>query len=127
MNLEQICDTIDLDKRDFSLALVSPREKTLAWLTEFWSLKGLDQYRNYIPEENTVLVIPNLDRFSEVGSLEQFLNEMKPKLLVAELCRFHASLADFAQPPSKEAFDEFFEITLRDSASIRFMSDFENL
>jgi hypothetical protein len=127
MNTQQLCDTIDLAKRDCSLVLVSPKESLLEWLSVFWKRKGLDKYRNYIPEENTVLVIPNMDRFSEVGSLEQFLDEMKPKLLFAELGRFHASPEDFGRPLTKDAFDEFFDIALRDSASIHFMSDFKNL
>jgi len=127
MDIQQLCDTIDLAKRDFSLVLVSPKDKLLEWLHPFWQMKGLEQYRNYIPEENTVLVIPNIDRFSAVGSLEEFLDEMKPKLLVAELGRFHASLAEFGRPVTKETFDELFDIGLRDAASIHFMSDFNNL
>jgi hypothetical protein len=127
MNIQQLCDTIDLAKRDFSLVLVSPKEALLEWLSAFWKRKGLEQYRNYIPEENTVLVIPNMDRFSEVGSLGRFLDEMKPKLLFAELGRFHASPEDFGRPLTKEMFDGFFDIALRDSASIRFVSDFKNL
>ena len=127
MNMQHLCDTIDLPKRDFSLVLVSPKEKLLEWLRAFWKRKGLEQYRNYIPEENTVLVIPNMDRFSEVGSLGRFLDEMKPKLLFAELGRFHASPEDFGRLLTKEMFDGFFDIALRDSASIRFVSDFKNL
>ncbi len=127
MNIEQLCNTIDLAKRDFSLVLVSTKGTLLEWLGAFWKRKGLEQYRNFIPEENTVLVIPNMDRFSEIGSLEQFLNEMKPKLLFAELGRFHASPEDFGRPLTKETFDEFFDIALRDSASIRFVSDLKNL
>jgi len=55
------------------------------------------------------------------------MDEIKPKLLFAELGRFHASPDDFGRPLTKETFDEFFDIALRDSASIRFMSDFKNL
>jgi hypothetical protein len=127
MNMQLLCDTIDLAKRDFSLVLVSPKEALLEWLGEFWKRKGLEQYRNYVPEENTVLVIPNMDRFSEYHYFEQFLDNMKPKLLFAELARFHATPDEFGRPLTKDAFDEFFDIALRDSASIRFVSDFKNL
>ncbi len=127
MNIKHICDTIDLDNRDFSLVLVSPKETLLEWLGAFWKRKGLEQYRNYIPEENTVLIIPSIGRFSEVGSLGQFLDEMKPKLLFAELVRFDASPEEFGRPLTKSTFDETFDIALRDSASIHFMSDLNNL
>jgi hypothetical protein len=127
MNFQHLCDTIDLAKRDFSLVLVSPKEKLLNWFSAFWKRKGLDKYRNYIPEENTVLVIPNIDRFSEVGSLEQFLDGLKPKLLFRDLVRFRASAEDFGRPLTKETFDEFFDVALRDSASITYISDFKNL
>jgi hypothetical protein len=127
MNGKDLSDTIDLSKRDFSLVLVSPKEKLLEWLRTFVKLKRLEKYRVYVPEENTVLIIPNMDRFSEPGWLRQFLDEMKPKLLFAELGRFHASPEDLGYPLTKETFDEFFNIALRDSASIRFMSDFKNL
>ena len=92
-----------------AMAIQGPKEALLEWLSAFWKRKGLEQYRNYIPEENTVLVIPNMDRFSEVGSLGQFLDEMKPKLLFAELGRFHASPEDFGRPLTKDTFDEFFD------------------
>jgi hypothetical protein len=127
MYFQQLCDTIDLAKRDFSLVLVSPKETLLGWLSAFWKQKGLEKHRNYIPEENTVMVIPNIDRFSEIGSLEQFLDELKPKLLFRDLVRFRASPEDFGRPLTKETFDEFFDIALRDSASIHFISDFKNL
>ena len=128
MNSQALCDTIDLAKRDFSLILVNPREAFLEWVNAFVKLKGLEVYRMCIPEENTVLVIPNRDRFSYQSCFEDFLNEMKPKLLLAELSRIHkASPEEFGHPITKETFDKFFEIALRDSASIRFMSDFKEL
>ena len=127
MNIQQLCDTIDVAKRDCSLVLVSPKVTLLEWLDAFWKSKGLDHYRNYVPEEDTVLIIPSIGRFSEVGALDSFLDEMKPKMLFAELDRFHANPEDFGRPLTKETFDEFFDIALRDSASIHFMSDFKNL
>ena len=128
MNSQALCDTIDLAKRDFSLILVKPREAFLEWVNAFVKLKGLEVYRMCIPEENTVLVIPNRDRFSYQSCFEDFLNVMKPKLLHAELSRIHkASPAEFGHPITKETFDKFFEIALRDSASIRFMSDFKDV
>ncbi len=54
-------------------------------------------------------------------------DEMKPKLLFSELGRFHASPEDFGCPLTKETFDEFFNITLRNSASFPSISDFKNL
>lgn len=127
MNEKDLFDTIDFAKRDFSLVLVSPKDKLLERLRPIWEQKGYGQYRNYVPEENTVLVIPNIDRFTKPGSLQEFLDGMKPKLLFAELGRFHASPDEFGHPLTKETFDEFFDIALRDSASIRFLSDFRNL
>ena len=127
MNIQQLCDTIDLDKRDFSLVLVSPKETILEWLGAFWKRKGLEYYRNYIPEENTILVIPSIGRFSKYGVLESFLDEMKPKLLYRELVRFHVSPEECGRPLTKSTFDETFDIALRDSTSIHFMSDFKNL
>jgi hypothetical protein len=128
MNCDFLCDTIDFDRRDFSLVLVSPKKKFLEWLNAFVKQKGLEAYRLYIPEENTVLVIPNIDRFSEPGQLEEFLDVWKPKLLLAELSRFaDAGPEDFGHAITKESFDEFLEIALRDSASIRFVTDFKKL
>lgn len=127
MNINDLTDTIDFEKRDFSIVLVSPKEKLLEWMRPFWNRKGYGPYRNYVPEENTVLIIPSMERFSEPGSLQHFLDEMKPKLLYAELGRFHASPEDFGHPLTKDTFDEFFDVALRDSNSIHFVSDFKKL
>lgn len=128
MNIDALSDTIDFASRDFSLLLVSPKQPLLEWLRTFMVAKQLEAYRLYIPEENTVLVIPNRDRFAEPNSFDEFLNYMKPKLLRLELTRFcNATAEEFGKPMTTETFDEFFKIAIRDSAAIRFMSDFKGL
>jgi hypothetical protein len=125
MQAANLIETIDLARRDFSLVLVSPKQNMLDWLNEFVRRKQLERYRLYIPENNTVLIIPSIDRFSEVRALEEFLAGMKPKLLLAELERFMATPEDFGHPITKETFDDHFAIELRDAASVRFLSDFK--
>jgi hypothetical protein len=126
MNYKALLDTIDLKNRDISLVLITPKDTLFHWLDEFITLKGLQEYRLYALEENTVLVIPNVDRFTKPGSLHEFLDEMKPRLLLSELHRFQITgPEDFKRPITKETFDEFFRIELRTSASIVFIWDFK--
>jgi hypothetical protein len=104
---------------------VTPKAKFLEWVNAFVLRNGLEGYRFEIPEENTVVVIPSLSRFSKPGLLQQFLDRMKPDLLLVELSRIHkATPEEFGYPITKDTFDEYFEIGLRDSNAIRFMSDF---
>ena len=120
MTKHGVCSTIDLERREFSMVIVDPRPNLLEWLDAFVKSKGREKYRFYAPEENTVLIIPKIDSFAEPGSLNDFLNEIKPKLLRAELSRFRATPEDLG-PLTKETFDKFFELSVRSSPL--FMSD----
>lgn len=113
-----IAGSIDLPSRRFSLLFVTPKEQFLGWVQEYMKRKGLEKYRLYVPEENTVMVIPKIDYFSEPTSFEKFLADIKPKLLSSELARVRASKDDLKRPLSVETFDEFFEISLRDSVML---------
>ena len=48
---------------------------------------------------------------------------VKPKLLRAELIRFHATPEDFGHPLTAETFDLFFTVSVRDI--VNFISDFK--
>jgi hypothetical protein len=113
-------DTIDLNRRDFSLILVEPRPIFLEWLGEFAKREGWEGYRLFVPEDDTVLVIPSIDRFSEPGSLEEFVNALKPNLLRLELIRFHVKGIELGTI-TNETFDKFFAVSVRDR--VHFMSD----
>jgi hypothetical protein len=121
MDINSVCKTIDLNRREFSLLLVNPKTSFIDWLADFAQQKGWTKYRMYSDEENAVLIIPKVNRFSMPGSLGQFLKNIKPKLLLAELSRFRATPSDFGRPITDETFDAFFDVHVRDSAL--FMSD----
>jgi hypothetical protein len=116
-----LCNTIDLSGRDFSLAVVVPRTSYFQWLAAFAARKGLDPRRLHAPEEDAVVVIPSTQRFSEPGSLGQFIDAIKPKLLASELARVLAEPSDVPHPITSEAFDMYFELIIRDS--VLFLSD----
>lgn len=119
MDHTALVDTIDLSKRDFSVILVEPTPTFLEWLDSI----GVDRSRDYFPEENTVLVVPKIDRFSKVGSFSEFIDKLKPSLLSNELSRFGASIANLRIPNAVETFNRFFTIFVRDS--VTFLSDFK--
>ena len=121
MDEELLVKTINFANHEFSLLLVNPKPNLFDWLNMFIKRKGLERYRLYSEEENTVLIIPKVDYFSEPSSFKKFVDKMKPKLLHAELSRFHAKPEDFGHPITKESFDMFFEISVRDCAYL--MSD----
>ena len=118
--------TIDFANHQFSLLLVDPKPKMLEWLGAFQKRTGRERYRLYYPGGNLAVIVPKVDNFSVVpGSLERFLDRMKPKLLQYELShRCLATSEDFGHPITKETFDEFFDLSIRDSAVL--MSDFKD-
>jgi len=121
MDAKALCSTIDLSALYFSLLILTPKQRFLEWLETFKIKIGLANYKNYslhCPEEDTVCLIPRIERFSDPGAYGEFLSEIKPRLLLAELNRFGATKADFRHPINKETFDEFFDITLRNEAAL---------
>jgi hypothetical protein len=121
MDITSLHDTIDLAKRDFSVILVDPRQVFLDWLERHIARNGLQDYRLYSPEQNVVLIIPHVDRFTEPDSLDAFLDELKPRLLAAEMTRFHIPPGELDGPPTAETFDTYFALSIRDAAL--FLSD----
>jgi hypothetical protein len=110
-------------RHEFSLLLVDPKPKMLEWLNAFQKRKGLERYRLYYPEGNLVVAVPKVDHFSVPGSLAQFLDRMKPELLEYQLSNFTVNPEHFGYPITKETFDEFLDLSIRDSAVL--MSDFK--
>lgn len=94
------------------------------WLETFKKQKGWERYRLYYPEGNLVVIVPNIDRFSMPGQFEQFVERMKPRLLKVGLQRFNASPEDFGHAITTDTFDEYFDLSVRESAML--MSDFED-
>jgi hypothetical protein len=120
MDTKKMCATIDVSALDFSMLILTPKQAFLEWLETFKIKIGLGHYKGYslhCSEEDTVLLIPKIERFSEPGAYGEFLSEIKPRLLMAELNRFGATEADFGHPITKETFDEFFDLALRNEAT----------
>lgn len=117
MNAKEWSTKIDLSKLDFSLLIVTPKQPFVEWVKEFFAKKGLEEYEVYFPEEDSVWLIPKIERFSKPGSYEEFLDEVKPRLLLSELYRFGAVEADFEHDVNKEVFDNFFDLALRSQAA----------
>ena len=113
MNIKKLFATRDIDNCEFSLLLVDPNERFWEWHRSYAKQRGLERDRFDVPEENAVLIIPQIGRFTEPGSLEKFLDDLKPKVLLEELRRLLVSPADFEHPITKESFDEIFSTTIR--------------
>jgi hypothetical protein len=113
---EDLYATIDLAKLKFSILIVTPKENFLLWLKQFTARKGLARYRIYLPEENSVWIIPKIDFFPESAPFSEFLNDLKPKMLLEELYKFGATPGDFGETISEGTFDKFLEVTLRSGA-----------
>jgi len=112
---------VDPSNLDFSLLIVTPKQPFLQWLDTFKIKKGLGDYKNYslhCPEDDSVWLIPKIERFSKTGSYDEFLDEIKPRLLLAELYNYGAVEADFGYSIKKETFDAFFDLTLRTQATL---------
>jgi len=124
MDMQSLVNTINLERHEFSLLLVDPKPQMVEWVSTFSRQKGWEIYKLYYPEGNLVVVIPKIDRFSAPGEFEHFIERMKPRLLELELRRFGATPADLGHPATKETFDRFFELSIRESAML--MSDFKN-
>jgi len=122
MNIKSLCETIDIPNHEFSVVLANPKPVFLAWVDEFVAKKGMSQFQWYAPEQNLVLLIPSVNRFSQAGDFDTFLDTLKPKLLEAELGRFGATPADVPFAVSAESFDRMFELSVRESSFL--MSDF---
>lgn len=79
--------------------------------------QGLGEYDVYFPEQDAVWLIPKIEKFSKPGSYDEFIDEIKPRLLLAELYNYGAGETDLGHPITKETFDEFFALTLRNEAT----------
>jgi len=55
------------------------------------------------------------------GQFDQFVERMKPRLLRVELQRFMATPEDFGHAVTRKTFDEFVDLSVRESAML--MSD----
>lgn len=125
MKSKSLLETIDFANHQFSLLLVDPKPNMLEWLSTFQKERGLEKYKLYYPEGNLVVIVPNIDRFSVVvvGAFERFIDDLKPRLLQAELTRFGATPQDFGRPITKETLEEFYDLSVRESAML--LSDFK--
>jgi hypothetical protein len=123
MDISKLIDTINVDDHDSSLLLVDPKPSMLEWLNSYVKGKRLEKLRLFYPEGNNSVIIPKIDRFSEPGSIGEFINRMKPGLLRMELRRFQVTPEVFGYPITAETFDAFFTVSVREA--VRLMSDFD--
>src|SRR5262245_24258636 len=108
--------SIDITKLEFSILLVTPRLSFLSWLDQFLAARGLPTGKARFPEEDSVWLIPPYARLAD--SYDSFLKDLKPRMFLSEFYRFGASDAEIPQQPSVQAFDNYFELTLRDEAHL---------
>src|SRR6185436_18444998 len=107
---------IDVPKLEVSLLLVTPKPLFLSWLDAFMARRGSSVYRVHFPQEDSVWLIPRYARLAD--HYDAFLNELKPRMFVSEFYRFGAAGAHFPQAASVQAFDDYFELSLRDEAHL---------
>jgi hypothetical protein len=123
MNIRKLIASIDFEARHFSLLLVEPKQCFLDWVASVIPPSDRAVSRFYPPEENMVLVVPQIDFFTEPGSFWRFVDSLKPSLLRAELnTRGRELLPTFPHPVSKETFDAYFDVLVREN--VRFLRDF---
>lgn len=123
MNVESLIKSIDMPQRKFSLVLVDPRPAFLEWLERFRLRKGWTESILCLQEENLVVVIPSVNKFSQPGSLEEFLAALKPWLLRAELDRFGIPVSEFEYSLDAASCDLLLDISIRETVAL--MSDFK--
>lgn len=117
MNAKEWSARVDPANVDFSLLIVTAKQPFIEWIKAFFTKQGLGEYDIYFPEDDAVWLIPKIEKFSEPGSYGEFLDEIKPRLLLAELINYGAVEADFQYPITKETFDQFFDLALRNEAT----------
>ena len=87
-----------LNNLDFSLLIVTAKPGFGKWVQAFKARKlgpEHQDYRVYFAEQDTVWLIPKIDRFSEPGSFESFLDDVKPKILLREISNYGARSGRF--------------------------------
>lgn len=108
--------SVDLARLEFSLALVEPKPEFLTLLYRAAGGAGATQHRNlYFEEENGAWVIPPIGSFSSTAEIDQFFDQIKPKLLQGELNRWRGVLNMGQFPITSGTFDKFFVLRIRDS------------
>lgn len=117
MTAKEWATKINSSKLECSLLVLTSKQSFIDWLKSFMIKQGLGAYNVYFPEGDAVWLIPKIEQFSKPGSYDEFLDEIKPRLLLAELHNFGAVEADFEYPITKETFDKFFDLTLRNEAT----------
>lgn len=115
MDIKKISKAIDLNNGQFALALIRPKRLLLDWISQTAHECGIGNYNLYIPQEDTVLIIPPIEIFENPGDLNRLLVAVKPMLLKAELLRFAKVGEKFQHPISADSFDMFYEIEIRDN------------
>ncbi len=118
-------ETVNLSRRDFSLALMTPKLPFLEWLDQYSKVAFNGKFKPaqlYPIEYRGVIVVPKKAQFTDSASFISFLDRLKPSLISMELTKLgRNSRREFEYPDTKETFDAFFDLQVRDS--ILFMSD----
>ena len=118
MNAKEWSTKVDAGNLDFSLLIVTAKQPFIEWIKTFMVKQGLGSYDVYFPEQDSVWLIPKIERFSEPGSYDEFIDEIKSRLLLAELYNYGAVETDFSHPLNRETFDAFFDLKLRNGATL---------
>ena len=116
MNINTVNATIGMSPGSHSILLVDPREAFVQWLTSFKRARGLEAYDILFEQENSVWIIPSIHLFTRPGELDEYLVDIKPKMLLSELHRFGANEGDLPAPITAESFDTYLSMSLRDEA-----------
>jgi hypothetical protein len=110
---QRVNDKLDVTTMRFSLLVVTPRQEFIDWLRRFAESDG---YKVYFPEQDNVWLIPPLDVFDAPISFDDYVKELKPRLLIAELGQFGATLEDIKLDGSAASFDRLFTLLVRERA-----------
>jgi hypothetical protein len=117
-------DSVDLGRRDFSLALMAPKPPFFEWLDQYSKVAFKGKFKPaqlYPMEYRGAIIIPKKARFTS-ASFSLFLDRLKPSLISTELAKLgRNSRQEFKYPDTQETFDTFFDLQIRES--IAFMSD----
>lgn len=101
-----------------SVLVVTPKPAFLQCIRATAAHQGVAFNDVYFPEEDGVYLVPAIGTFADAAHFTGFVDELKPRLAQREFGKFGIPLELVPEVWTKEVFDNFFDLAMRDRAEV---------
>jgi hypothetical protein len=102
----------DPPKHRWSAVIVKPKQEFLAWYNDLAKKRTVFRY---VPEDDLLLMIPDIGLLDTSERMNEFLEDLKPDIARRNFLRFSRSEEEWPGPATAQTCDRFFELEIRDT------------